>query len=207
MALRLAAQGHAVTLLDPVDEMLHFAREKARALAAPTAPPPCFLLGSLEQAPALLGGRAFDLVLCHTLLEYLPDHGNAVRALRGLLTPGGCLSLVALNGPQEPLRLAIRDGDLEGARRALTGEGTADSLFGLPRQRVLIEDLRVHMEAAGIALVGYEGVFVFTDYLPTETLADPIRFAALLRLEVEAGARAPWREVARYLHLWGRRAG
>ncbi|MGH7408967.1 MAG: methyltransferase domain-containing protein [Candidatus Methylomirabilales bacterium] len=206
LSLRLAARGHAVVLLDPVEEMLRLAVETARALEAPPVIPPRFVHGSLEEAHGLFGNSTFDLLLCHALLEYLPDPRSALHPLRTLLTPGGFLSLVAVKRWQEVLRLAIRDGKLDEARRALAGDAPMDSLFGLPRNGVVTDHVQAQLEAAGIDLIAHAGVFVFADYLPAGRLEDPAYFPALLRLELEAGSLAPFREVARYLHLWGRRA-
>jgi hypothetical protein len=114
---------------------------------------------------------------------------------------------VVLNRWQEPLRLAIRDGKLDEARNALASPGTADSLFGLPRTAMTFEALRSELEAAGIQAVGRAGIFVAADYLKPRDLEEPSYFNALLRLEVEAGLRAPFTDIARYLHLWGMRTG
>lgn len=205
LPLRLAAQGHAVTLLDPVEEMLRLAEESVRAQAPPPAIPPVLIRGSLEEAPGRFAQSPFDLVLCHMLLEYLPEPGRAPAPLRQLLTPGGHLSLVALNRWQEPLRLALRDGDLEGARRSLGGDGPRDAVFGLPRSGLAREQLSAELAAAGITVLAYAGVLVFADYLPARSLQEPGSRERLLRLELEAGGRPPFAEVGRYLHLWGRK--
>jgi S-adenosylmethionine-dependent methyltransferase len=207
VALRLVASGHAVTLLDPVEEMHQLARENAQALTAPPAIPPRFIAGTLEEAAALLPHETFDLILCHTLLEYLPAPLSVLPLLSALLSPGGFLSLVTLNRWQEPLRLAIRDGKLDEARRVIASSGTADSLFGLPRWAMTFEGLRSELEAAGVQAVGRAGIFVAADYLEPSDLEDPSYFNALLRFEVEAGVRPPFTDIARYLHLWGRRTG
>ncbi len=207
LALRLAAQGHAVTLLDSVGEMLDLAKDKGQGITPPPPIAPCFLLGSLEQASDLLEQKTFDLLLCHTVVEYLPNPENALIPLRSLLNAGGFLSLVTLNGWQEPLRLAVRDRKFDEARRALSGEGAKDSLFGIPRKGMVLDEFCTELEALGIEVVGHEGILVFSDYLPSGVLEDPSSFPTLLRLEVEAGGRSPLKQVARYLHLWGRRTG
>ncbi|MGH7406253.1 MAG: hypothetical protein ACREJA_10310, partial [Candidatus Methylomirabilales bacterium] len=103
--------------------------------------------------------------------------------------------------------LAIRDGTFAEARQALASPGTADSLFGLPRTAMTFEALRSELEAAGIQAVGHAGIFVAADYLESRDLEEPSHFNALLRLEMETGAHAPFTDIARYLHLWGRRTG
>jgi S-adenosylmethionine-dependent methyltransferase len=205
VALRLAASGHAVTLLDPAEEMRELARENAQALTPAPAFPPRFIAGTLEEAAALLPHKTFDLILCHALLEYLPAPLTALPLFSALLSRGGCLSLVVLNQWQEPLRLAIRDGKLDEARKALVSPGTADSLFGLPRRAMTFDALRSALEAAGIQPVGRAGLFVAADYFAPRDLEEPSHFNALLRLEVEAGMQSPFMDIARYLHLWGRR--
>lgn len=207
LALRLAARGHAVTLLDPVKEMLERAREKAQALEPAPSVPPRFIAGSVEEAPDLTKGKIFDLLLCHTVVEYLPNPESALVFFRSLLNSGGFLSLVALNHWQEPLRHAIRDHKFDEAKRALAGEALADSVFGLPRKGMVADDLHRDLEATGIDVIAHKGILVFSDYLPPALLEDPSYLTTLLHLELEAGALSPFKDVARYLHLWGRRAG
>ncbi|MFN3476060.1 MAG: class I SAM-dependent methyltransferase, partial [Candidatus Methylomirabilales bacterium] len=70
LALRLAQKGYQVVLLDPVEEMLLLAEEKAKAAHPLPLFPPRILRGSVEEAPDLFGEGAFDFALCHFLLEY-----------------------------------------------------------------------------------------------------------------------------------------
>ncbi len=207
LTLRLAARGHAVTLLDPMKEMLERAEHKAQALETPPKISPRFIAGSVEEASGLLGGKTFDLLLCHTVVEYLPNPESALVLLPSLLHSGGFLSLVSLNRWQEPLRLAIRDRKVDEAQRALAGKAFRDTVFELPRQAMVADELYRRLGSAGIDVVTHEGILVFSDYLPASMLEDPSHIETLLRLELESGARSPYKDVARYLHLWGRRAG
>jgi hypothetical protein len=54
-------------------------------------------------------------------------------------------------------------------------------------------------------VVAAYGVRIFADYLPVETLADPEFFARLLELELAAGTLHPYRLIARYTQLLGRK--
>jgi S-adenosylmethionine-dependent methyltransferase len=205
VALRLAAHGHAVTLLDSVAAMLDLAKDTLRDMNPPPAIAPCFLHGSL--ASELLEQRTVDLLLCHTVVEYLPNPESALIPFRSLLHRGGFLSLVTLNDWQDPIRLAVRDRKFDEARSALEKKGATDSLFGIPRKGMVADALCTHIEAIGIEVRAHEGIFVFADYLPSGVLEDPSHFTSLLRLEVQAGAYSPLKEVARYFHLWGKRTG
>ncbi len=207
LAVRLAARGHAVTLLDPVKEMLNLAQEKVQSLEPSPRISPRFVAGTVEEAPDLLERKTFDLLLCHTVLEYLPSPETVLVSFRSLLGSGGFLSLVALNRWQEPLRHAIRDGKFDEVGRALAGESSTDSVFGLPRKGMIADELTNHLKAAGIDVVVHEGIVVFSDYLRPAALDDPSHMTTLLRLELEAGARSPLKEVARYLHFWATQTG
>lgn len=207
LALRLAARGHAVTLLDPAKEMLDLAQEKARAWSPPPCIPPRFVAGSIEEAPDLLAGKTFDLLLCHTVVEYLANPESMFVSFRSLLNTKGCLSLVSLNRHQEPFRLAIRDRRPEEATRGLAGESFRDTVFELPRKAMVADELCTHLGATGIGVIDHHGILVFSDYLPPAILEEAVHRETLLRLELEAGSRSPYKEVARYIHLWGRRVG
>lgn len=207
LAFRLAARGHAVTLLDPMKEMLDRAQEKVQTLVPPPNIPPRFIAGSVEEATRLLKGRTFDLLLCHTVVEYLQNPEGALVPFRSLLNLGGFVSLVSLNRWQEPLRLAIRDHKIDEATRALAGESFRDTVFELPRKAMLADELYRHLASAGINVVTYEGILVFSDYLPASMLQEQSHIEPLLRLELESGTRSPYRDLARYIHLWGRHTG
>lgn len=205
IALRLAARGHVVTLLDPAAPLLALAESNARGLAEGEAVPPRFVQGDLEQAASLLGLDPFDLVLCHHVLEYVDEPMEALAALPPLVARGGGLSLVLFNPWQQALRLALRDRRFDEAREALAGAAPVDSRFGVPRRGLSVEEIRASLVRLGLDVGEAQGVLVTADYVDAGALAEPAAFAALLGLELAAGARSPYREVARHHYLWARR--
>ncbi len=205
LALRLARAGHQVVLLDPAEEMLRIAQCQANALRPPPAFPPQFRQGAVEEAVNLFGASSFDLILCHCLVEYLHDPHPALAALRHLLQPDGGLSLMTVNRRQEPLRLAIRDQRFPEALAALTGATWTDSLFGVRRRAYGREELHALLQEAGFEVVEDGGIAIFIDYLAKEVIDDRAAFESLLDLEEEAGKHHPWKDVARYLHVFARR--
>lgn len=204
LALRLAQAGHHVVLLDPAEEMLSLAQRQAKALRPPPAFPPQLVHGSVKNATGLFEEGAFDLILCHFLIEYLPDPRPALAALRHILRPDGWLSLITINRRQEPLRLAIRDQQFTEALDALTCATSPDSLFGVRRGAFGREELHAVLQKAGFEVAEDGGISIFIDYLAQETIEDHSSFESLLNLEEEAGKHHPWKDVARYLHLFAR---
>jgi hypothetical protein len=80
-------------------------------------------------------------------------------------------------------------------------------LFHLHRRTFRAEDVEAALTRAGIDVVAAYGVRIFADYMPVDKLADPAFYSRLLSLETAAGALLPYRLLARYHQLLGRKAG
>jgi S-adenosylmethionine-dependent methyltransferase len=204
-AFPLAQLGHRVCLLDFSARMLAIARQKAQQLGPPLGERIDFCHASVDEIPGLFSPGHFDLVLCHTLLEYVLDPWETLDVLSTVLRPGGLLSLLFVNPHADPLRWAIARGDLEKARLALDEPVSTADLFGLPRRTFTAEAMQEAMARAGMEVVARYGVRIFADYVPAEKLADAELFACALELEMAAGPLDPYRQIARYNQLLGRK--
>ncbi len=205
-ALPLARQGHQVCLLDFSARMLAIARQKVEQFDPSLRQRMDFCRALVEETPDLFPPGHFDLVLCHTLLEYVSEPQEVLQALTTVLRPGGLLSLLFANPYADALRWALVREDLEKARLALRERVSSADLFGLPRRTFPTEVVQEAMSQAGVEVVAEYGVRIFADYLPAEKLADPEFSARLLELEMAAGALSPYRLIARYTHLLGRKS-
>jgi S-adenosylmethionine-dependent methyltransferase len=200
-ALPLAQLGHQVCLLDFSAQMLAIARHKVEEIDPSLLDRIDFCHASAQEIPGLFPADHFDLILCHTLLEYVSGPLEILQALVAVLRPGGVLSLLCANPYAEPLRWAIARGNLEKALSSLVEPGSAADLFGLARNALPGEDMREIVLQAGGAILAEYGVRTLADYLPVNRLADPTFFAQLLELEDAAGALLPYKLIARYNHL------
>lgn len=212
-AIPLAEQGHRVCLLDLSAQMLAIARRKVEQLDSSLMEQMDFYCATVEESPDLFSPDRFDLVLCHTLLEYVLEPREVLRALSTVLRPGGLISVLFANPYADALRWALARGDLQKARLALrprSGQALRErvssaDLFGLPRRTFPAEVVQEALVDAGVEVVAEYGVRIFADYLPVEKLADSEFLARLLELEAAAGALHPYRLIARYTHLVGRK--
>ena len=202
-AFPLAQEGHHVCLLDVSASMLDVARRNAADLDPALLERLDFCQASAHEAPALYGPDHFDLILCHTLLEYVPDPRDLLRALVVSLKPGGLLSLLAVNPHADALRWALAKGDLEQARQALGQTRSSTTLFGVNRQVYTGQALHQVLAELGIEALASYGVRVFADYLPADRLADAAFVDQLWTLERDAGLLEPYAQVARYNLLVG----
>jgi S-adenosylmethionine-dependent methyltransferase len=206
-ALPLAQQGHQVCLLDFSAEMLAIAQQKVKQLDPSLLGRTDFCHAPVEEIPRLFHPEHFDLILCHTLLEYVSEPWEVLRTLITALRPGGLISLLFANPYADPLRWALTKGDLEKARLALCEQVSSADLFGLPRRTFTAEMVQETMNQVRVKMVAEYGVRIFADYLPVEKLADPEFFARLLELEAVAGTLYPYKLIARYTHLLGEKRG
>jgi S-adenosylmethionine-dependent methyltransferase len=199
-ALPLAAQGHSVDLLDYSAEMLAEARRNAES-AGVTDRVAC-QLGVLADIPALFPAAAFDLVLCHNVLQYVDDLDAALRALAGALRPGGLLSIICVNRYSQAYRQALFERDLEAAYDALDATTMQTIVFGVPARLYAAEDLREPLAAAGCAWLAEYGVRCVCDYIPDNDIkSDPAFFAQLERLEYALSGRYPYYRLGRYFQV------
>lgn len=199
-AVRLAIQGHRVTLVDYSGQMLAAAREVA--ISAGVSSRITCLESDAAKLADVVEPASFDLVLCHNLLQYVIDPVTTMDSVLAPLRAGGLLSLISVNGHSEVLRTAIRDMDPVTAYEALnTDEGWAQT-FGTSIRRYTADQVKLMLSRAGAPVIGHYGIRAVCDYLPDdERKYDASFFAALERLERSLCDRMPYLLTARFFHL------
>lgn len=115
-AVPAARLGHRVTVVDPSPNAL-FALER-RAAEAGVADRVRGVQGDAHGLFDVVDRAGHDAVLCHGVLEYVDDPGEAVRNAVAALRPGGVLSLLAAGLGGAVLARALA-GHFKEARRAL----------------------------------------------------------------------------------------
>jgi 2-polyprenyl-3-methyl-5-hydroxy-6-metoxy-1,4-benzoquinol methylase len=202
LALRFAAHGWRVSLVDPSAGMLSLAAAAARASAFDARI--AFHQSAAEHAHELFPPQTFDAAACHNVLEYVSDPRACLRALAALVKPGALVSLVARNRAGEVMRAALKAHDLDEAERALAAEHVNESLYGGPAKLYDARSLRELATGAGLHVVAERGVRVVTDYLPAALSGTPDAYARLLSFERTLGARPDFAAVARYTQVIAR---
>ncbi|MFC4059873.1 class I SAM-dependent methyltransferase [Planomonospora corallina] len=200
-AVPLAALGHAVTVVDPSpDSLAALERRAAEAGVAVRA-----LQGDAADLGDLLPPGATDLVLCHSVLEYVEDPGGALAAMARLLRADGMLSVLAANPLAAALHRSVA-GRFDEAREVLGDpEGRWGDRDPTPR-RFTRQELVSLLGAAGLRPGEIHGVRVFADLVPSRFLdGEPGAAAALVALEQAAAEHPVLRDIAAQLHVLGRR--
>ncbi len=200
-SIPLARRGYEVKILDPSEEMLHRARQTLDAEEEAVRDRVNLVRGSGEDAPRIFGSETFDAVLCHGVLIYLENPDPLIEALSAIARPGATISILTKNAAALAMRPTL-EGNYKEALSLFDSDRETNRL-GVDTRADIIPELSAKLGKYGIELEQWYGVRVFTDHLddrpPGPDLPD------VLQAEWEAGRRDPYRQVARLVHLVGRK--
>lgn len=203
-ALPLAQRGHTVLLLDHDAAMLAEAERCAAELDVGDHIHTQQVDVSTGELPVT--SNSYDLVLCHNLLQYLPDPSPLLRGMAQALRPGGWLSLLIPNPAAETLRLALQQHDLAAAHASLTATTHRNHFYGVEMHLRDLAAWRSLLAAAGFEGIEYTGVRCVNDYIDDDAVKfSEVGFAKLLALETALGSRSPYRDIARLWQITARR--
>jgi S-adenosylmethionine-dependent methyltransferase len=201
LALRLAEAGWTVTLVDGSPRMLEHAVHIAatRALSHRIA---CRTLDldAADLASDLEAG-AYDLVLCHDVLEYVASPEAILRAARAALSAAGRLSLVIRNRAGEVLKRLLRGEDPDATLGLLASRRAREDLYGLELRLLDPGEVQALLCAAGLRVVAERGVRVIADHVPGRASGGDEAFDRMLRLELRLGEIPELSSIARYLQF------
>ena len=157
------------------------------------------------------GEASADLVLCHSVLEYVDSPTDAMASIAQVLRPAGAVSVLAASSVAAVIHRALA-GRFDDARRLLAEIGTgqpggagAEPGPSQPRRFTLAAVVSL-IEGAGLRAGPAHGVRVFADLVPGMFAdADPGAADALLALEQAASAHPAFHDIATQVHIVGYR--
>ncbi|HEY9287962.1 MAG TPA: methyltransferase domain-containing protein [Candidatus Dormibacteraeota bacterium] len=203
-AIRLATRGHHVTVLDVAPVSLAGARKLAADQGVADRIDVCE--GDAHDVGKLFGGQDFDLLLCHNLLQYVPDRAAVIEAAVRCLKPGGLLSVVGPNAHAVPIEAAVRELDLDAAQRSVDARFKPNVVYGENVPVLTADDIGGQLRGAGLEIIGHNGVMAVCHLIVDNDIKyDPEFFARLEELELALASRMPYPLTARMFHLIGQR--
>jgi S-adenosylmethionine-dependent methyltransferase len=200
-AMRLAERGYRVVLADPSEEMLRRASERLDALEPAARKRVELVQADAQRCLELYPGGGFDAVLCQGVVMYLPSTEPIVRVLASLARPGGVVSLIAKNGDALAMRAALEHRFADAI--ALFDANADLGRVGVVTRGDSVVSLKAMFERYELSLIAWYGIRIFTDHLGDEPPGEDSDLA--IEAEWRAGQTDPYRQVARLLHLMGRR--
>jgi S-adenosylmethionine-dependent methyltransferase len=198
-AIHYASLGHSVTLSDCSSTMLTEARKLAdeqgvaeRLRLIQTGP---------EAVPDLFHEKPFDLILCHMMIEFVPDVQSLLRNACKLLTPRGLLSVLDTNRYSDVYMQAFQKKSLSGAYNAVGGKEYFHPWVNRLTPRFSADEIIDQFSQNDCSLVGHYGVLNVCAYLPNEPKFDPEYYRELEILEDRLTDRYPYTLLARFFQV------
>jgi SAM-dependent methyltransferase len=215
-AVPLAGLGHNVTVIDPSPDSLAAAERRAAEMNVALS----VVQGDVADLAMVAGEASADLVLCHSVLEYVDSPPDAMASIAQVLRPAGAVSVLAASSVAAVIHRALA-GRFDDARRLLAGIGgpgqpAVPAATGAPGtgpghgtagpRRFTLAAVVGLIEGAGLRAGRAHGVRVFADLVPGMFAdADPGAADALLALEQAASAHPAFHDIATQFHIVGYR--
>jgi SAM-dependent methyltransferase len=208
-AVPLAGLGHNVTVIDPSPDSLAAAERRAAEMDVPLK----VVQGDVADLALVAGDQSADLVLCHSVLEYVDSPADAMASIAQVLRPAGAVSVLAASSVAAVIHRALA-GRFDDARRLLAGirgePGLSAATEGEPGaagpRRFTVAAVVSLIEGAGLRPGSAHGVRVFADLVPGMFAdADPGAADALVALERAASAHPAFHDIATHFHIVGYR--
>lgn len=196
-AVPLSELGHDVTVIDDSADALAILERRATEHGVRVRA----VQGDATDLAAVVGQSGADLVLCHSVLEYVDDPLAALAAVRAVLRPGGSVSVLAANRVAAVVHRALA-GRFEQARWALDDEAGRSGPGDQVTRRFTLDGLTTLLAEAGLVARAVHGVRVFADLVPGGVIdGESGGGEALLALERAAAVDAELRVLATQLHV------
>ena len=191
MALELARQGHNLTLLEPVADLLNTAQQQFNNMNLHAQ----FHLNTYENIPYLFQ-QQFDLICIHAVLEWLEQPFDLLNYLKPLLKPQGKLSLAFYNKDGLILHNLIRGNLKIIAKNFLTERSGGLTPINPLNYDDVIDVLKQHK----LKVIDQSAIRSFHDYMPKTTRAK-ISENDLILHELKHRKNLSFVRIARYIHI------
>lgn len=198
-AIHYAGLGHSVTLSDCSSTMLSEAKKSAEEQGV--AERLRFIQTGPEAVPDLFHEQPFDLILCHMMIEFVPDAqsllGNACR----LLSTNGLFSVLDTNRYSDVYMQAFQKKSLSGARNAIGAKEYFHPWVNRLTPRFSADEIIDLCGQVNCSLVGHYGVLSVCAYLPNAPKFDPQYYSQLEELQDILTDKYPYYLLARFFQV------
>jgi S-adenosylmethionine-dependent methyltransferase len=204
VSLRLASEGHRVTLLEPSSCLLQSVHEQAEREMPQVCNSISYLNKRIEDLEECQVDD-FDLVICHETIEYVDDPLRALQIITRVLRPRGLLSLVFLNRYGEVIYQLMEKRDIQAAVESFDKERFKTDLHKGWGHLYSCEELCRLLDPLGYTIEGEYGLRIFSEYIDRSLLEQEETFKKVADLEERAGQEANFRGIGRFVQVIARK--
>jgi S-adenosylmethionine-dependent methyltransferase len=198
-AIHYAGLGNSVTLSDCSPTMLSEAKKLAEEQGVTEGLR--FIQTGPEAVPNLLHEQPFDLILCHMMIEFVPDAQSFIRDACKLLSTNGLFSVLDTNRYSDVYMQAFQVKNLSSARNAIGQKEYFHPWVNRLTPRFSADELIDQFSNYNCSLVGHYGVLCVCAYLPNEPKFTPEYYSELEKLEDSLTDRYPYYLLARFFQV------
>lgn len=189
----LAEKGHRIELCDISQEMIEGAKSifAEQGLESQINFTQC----GIQDIPKVFE-QQFDLVMNHAVLEWLADPSEALNILYQQVKPGGWLSIMFYNVHGRTWR-GLMNGKLHApatSTERMAKEGIA------PQQPLDPQWVNQQLNDLGLQVKSWRGIRFVYDHMH-QKIRDRVGLKAIAESESEFGYQAPYKDLARYVHM------
>lgn len=189
----LAIKGHHIELCDISEEMLAGAKTvfSEQDLLSQINFTQC----GIKDIPKTYN-QQFDLVMNHAVLEWLVDPDEALNILYQQIKPGGWLSIMFYNIHGRTWR-GLMNGKLNAPTTStdrMTSKGIA------PQQPLDPKWVHDQLIKLGLEVKSWRGIRFIYDHMH-QKIRERVGLEAIAASESEFGYQAPYKDLARYVHM------
>jgi S-adenosylmethionine-dependent methyltransferase len=200
VALRFAALGHKVTMLEPQACLLETAEERAREQLPDRSGYMRFLNERIEDLESQITDE-FSLIICHETIEYVDDPLRAFNVISRVLKPRGTLSLVFRNRYGLIVEKVIEEGNIPEAINTFEIEEFSTELHKGHGHLYSDTEITALLDPLGYNIEGQYGLLVFSDYLDCSLFEDGQCYKGMLELEEKAGEEPHLKSISKFVQL------
>jgi len=198
-AIHYAGLGHSVILSDCSPTMLSEAKKLAEEQGVVERLR--FIQTGTEAVPDLFHEQPFDLILCHMMIEFVPDVELFIRNASKLLSTNGLFSVLDTNRFSDVYMQAFQVKSLSGAHDAVGRKEYFHPWVNRLTPRFSAEELIDQFNQHSCSLVGHYGVLNVCGYLPNDPKFDPQYYSELEKLEDSLTDKYPYYLLARFFQV------
>lgn len=198
-AIHYASLGHSVTLSDCSSSMRHEAKKSADEQGVTERLR--FIQTGPEAVPDLFHEKPFDLILCHMMIEFVPDAQSLLSNACKILAPNGLFSVLDTNRYSDVYMQAFQKKSLSGACDAIGKKEYFHPWVNRLTPRFSADEIIDQFSQNSCSLVGHYGVLSVCAYLPNEPKFDPEYYSELEILEDRLTDHYPYSLLARFFQV------
>ncbi|MEJ7633381.1 methyltransferase domain-containing protein [Aeromicrobium sp.] len=201
-AVRLAALGHRVTVVDPSPDAL--ASLHRRGVEAGLDEGVNGVQGDADDLLEHVSSGSFDLVICHGVIEHVDDPAHALSTIATVLRPGGHVSVVVAGRNAAVVARALA-GDFVTAQALVERSAGTWDVRTMGFRRFVVAELEELLTSHGFSPVATSGLRVFADLVPSAIVdTEPGARDALYALERLLSRSAEFTSLSAGLHTIAR---